>query len=218
MLKIMFIRLSIHSSYQYFFSTYKMLGSKWGTGETAINNQRWPTANITQVTLFTIVVNITKERYRVPSGTGKSVGSKEGWWRGKRMLSWGKDLRAETRVGGAAQGKWERKQSGGGTAGLQAPGGKELGQSVCGGEEPREAAGGQPLLRSEPESNTKPLDPFILCMKTQPQKWSHFTKNTDGEILAEFPFYDSWSSGVFVGLFCFFYKSNLHPLTVNLES
>ena len=144
MLKIMFIRLSIHSSYQYFFSTYKMLGSKWGTGETAINNQRWPTANITQVTLFTIVVNITKERYRVPSGTGKSVGSKEGWWRGKRMLSWGKDLRAETRVGGAAQGKWERKQSGVGTAGLQAPGGKELGQSVCGGEEPREAGGVNP--------------------------------------------------------------------------
>lgn len=45
-----------------------------------------------------------------------------------------------------------------GTAGLQAPGGKEFGQSVCGGEEPRQAAGGQPLLGSEPESNTKPLE------------------------------------------------------------
>lgn len=142
MLKITFIRLSIHSSYQYLFSTYNMLGSKWGTGETAINNQRWPTANITQVTLITIVVSITKELYGAPSRTVKSVGRKERWWRSKRMLSWGKDLRAETRVGGAGQGKWERKQSGVGTAGLQAPGGKEFGQSVCGGEEPREAAGG----------------------------------------------------------------------------
>lgn len=112
-LKITSIWLFIHLSYKYWLSPMICKAVSEVLGKEPRTSRGGLKQTVTRVTLITTVIRVAKKKYKAPC-PNEMGGGKEGWWRGERMFSWDKGIRAETGSVDLAKGKRREKAALGG--------------------------------------------------------------------------------------------------------